>query len=96
MPALRRVAHTATVMAVRGELLAARDAKSRRQVKLGPIAEGLRVHRTGQPAGGPPLALLKSDYEGKTTYLVSLSGTVLVEWPFTDLDPMLSPRPRAS
>ena len=81
------VAHTASMMAARDEILAARDAKSRRQVKLGPIAEGLRAHRTGRPASGPPLALLKSDHEGETTYLVSLSGTVLVEWPFPDLDP---------
>lgn len=43
------VAHTTSMMAARDELLAARDAKSRRQVKLGRIAKGLRVHRTGQP-----------------------------------------------
>ena len=89
------VAHTPSMMAARDELLTARDTKKRRQVRLGPIAEGLRAHRTGQPASGPPLALLKSDYEGETTYLVSLSGTVLVEWPFTDLDPLLSSRLRA-
>lgn len=89
------VAHTATVMAARDELLAARDAKSRRQVQLGPIAEGLRAHRTGQAAFGPPLALLKSEHEGETTYLVSLSGTVLVEWPFPDLNPLLSRRVHA-
>lgn len=88
------VAHTTSVMAARDELLAARDAKSHRQVKLGSIAEGLVVHRTGKPAGGPPLALLTSEYEGETTYLVSLAGTVLVEWPFPDLDPLLSPRLR--
>ncbi|MGL5827421.1 MAG: hypothetical protein ACRCYU_21825, partial [Nocardioides sp.] len=85
-----------SMMAARDELLTARDAKTRRQVKLGPMAEGLRVHRTGQAASSPPLALLKSDHEGERTYLVSLAGTVLVEWPFADLDPMLSPRLRAS
>lgn len=28
-------------------------------------------------ANGPPLALLRSDHEGTSTYLISLSGTIL-------------------
>lgn len=90
------VAHTPSVMAARAELLAARDAKSRRAVRLGPIAEGLRVHRTCQSSSGPPLALMKSEHDGEVTYLVCLAGTILVEWPFDDLDPLLSPRMRAA
>lgn len=90
------VAHTPTVMAARDELLHARDAKSRRHVRLGPIAEQLKMHRTGLAASGPSLALLRSDHEGECTFLVSLAGTILVEWPFPDLDPMLSPRMRAA
>lgn len=90
------VAHTPSVMSAREELLAARDAKSRRDVRLGPIAKHLRVHRTGQAAGGPPLALLKCDHDGAVTYLLSLAGTTLIEWPFPDLDPKLSPRLRAA
>lgn len=90
------VVHTQSVMATRDELLQARDAKSRRHVQLGPIAEGLRVHRTGLAADGPPLALLRSDHDGMSTFLISLAGTILVEWPFTDLDPMLSPRLRVA
>lgn len=86
------VVHTPSVMAARDELLAARDAKTRREVKLGTIAEGLRVHRTGRSASGPTLALLKSVHDGETTYLLSLAGTLLLEWPFSDLDPMSSPR----
>ena len=57
-----------------------------------PIAEKLTAHRTGLAANGPTLALLRSDHEGESTYLISLAGTILVEWPFVDLDPMLSPR----
>lgn len=90
------VAHTDSLMAARNELLAARDAKSRRDVALGPVAEALRAHRTGLPASGPSLALLTSEHEGEATFLISLAGTILVEWPFSDLDPMLSPRLRAS
>lgn len=88
------VVHSESVMSARDELLQARDAKSRRHVQLGPVAEGLRVHRTGLAANGPSLALLRSDHQGTCTYLISLAGTILVEWPFADLDPMLSPRMR--
>ncbi len=90
------VVHSRSVMAARDELLQARDAKSRRRVQLGPVAEGLRVHRTGLAASGPPLALLRCDQDGTSTYLISLAGTILVEWPFADLDSMLSPRMRAA
>ncbi len=90
------VVHSHSVMAARDELLQARDAKSRRHVQLGPVAEGLRVHRTGLAANGPSLALLRCDHDGTSTYLISLAGTILVEWPFADLDPMLSPRLRAA
>lgn len=90
------VAHTPSMMAARDELLAARDAASRREVALGPTAEALRVHRTGHPASGPTLALMKCDHDGEVTYLVSLAGTILVEWPFDDLDPLLSPRMQAA
>ena len=88
------VAHSQSLMAARDELLQARDAKSPGKVQLGPIADSLRVHRTGLAASGPTLALLRSDYEGNSTYLISLAGTILVEWPFDDLDPMLSTRRR--
>ena len=86
------VAHAPSMMAARDELLRARDAKSRRGVVIGPIAEKLTAHRTGLAANGPTLALLRSDHEGESTYLISLAGTILVEWPFVDLDVMLSPR----
>lgn len=88
------VVHTPSMMAARDELLRARDAKSRRAVPLGPISRELKVHRTGVAASGPSLALLLSEHDGQSTYLISLAGTILVEWPFQDLDPMLSPRMR--
>ena len=90
------VVHTPSLMSARDELLRARDAKSRRAVRLGPIAEALKAHRTGVAASGQSLALLRSDHEGESTYLISLAGTILIEWPFPDLDPMLSPRMRAA
>lgn len=90
------VVHTPSMMAARDELLRARDAKSPRAVSLGPIAQELKAYRTGVAASGPSLALLRSDHDGETTYLISMAGTILVEWPFTDIDPMLSPRVRPS
>lgn len=39
---------------------------------------------------------MKCDHDGEVTYLVSLAGTILVEWPFDDLDRLLSPRMQAS
>jgi len=90
------VPYTQTVLAAREELLLARDSKSRREVHLGTVAESLRMHRTGRSASGPRLALMRSDHAGATTFLISLAGTVLVEWPFVDLDPMSSPRMRGA
>lgn len=90
------VPNSASFMTARNELIAARDAKCRRDVALGPIAESLRVHRTGLRANGSALALLCSDHGGEITYLLSLARTLLVEWPFPDVDPLLSPRLRAA
>ena len=86
------VPDTPTFLAARDELLQARDATSRRKVHLGPIANQLKVYRTGLAANGPTLALLRSDHDGESTYLISLAGTLLVEWPFADLDPTASSR----
>lgn len=85
-----------TFRQARTELLAARDAESRRAVALGPMASALRVHRTGQPSGGPTLVLLRSEHEDEVTFLLGLAGTLLIEWPFSDVDPMRSPRLQAA
>ena len=85
-------AQTPSMEAARLELLRARDAASRKDVELGPLSARLVVHRTGRPACRPPLALLQSESAEDSVYLISLAGTLLVEWPFPDLDPMLTCR----
>lgn len=85
-------AHTPSLEAARLELLQARDAASRRDVELGPISAQLTVYRTGRQASGPLLALLLSEAGEESVYLISLAGTLLVEWPFPDLHPMITAR----
>nr|WP_246401389.1 HNH endonuclease [Jiangella mangrovi] len=79
---------TASTAEIRAELVATRDARSRRDVQLGPRAEAIRAYRTGQPANGKPLALMRTDGVDKPRFLISLAGTILVEWPFPDVDPL--------
>lgn len=70
---------------IRQELLAARDARSRKDVTLGRRAALLNVYRTDQPATGPRLALLKDATDSR--FLISLAGTILVDWPFPEISP---------
>jgi hypothetical protein len=76
----------ASAVAIRAELLAARDARRRRDVVLGPRAAAIKAFRTGQPAAGPTLAILRSE-EDEPRYLISLAGTILVDWPFPEVTP---------
>lgn len=73
---------------IRAELLAARDTRKRADVQLGPHAASLGFHRTGTPAVGPPLALVRTEIDNQATYLISLAGTLLVTWPFPEIDPI--------
>jgi len=77
------VPDVASAREIRAELVAARDARHR-NVVLGARARALGVYRTGRAAAGPPLALLRTDH-GEPRYLISLAGTVLVDWPFPEV-----------
>lgn len=71
---------------IREELLAVVTAARRADVVAGPRAAALLVFRTGAPPSGPPLALMHTEEQG-VGHLISLAGTVLVSWPFVELDP---------
>lgn len=71
---------------IRRELLAARDARSRRDVALGSRAASLNAYRTDRPATGPQLALMRDATDSR--FLISLAGTVLVDWPFPEISPV--------
>lgn len=85
---LRGVPMTISAAEIRAELVAARDTRQRRDVQLGPRAKALRAARTGQPADGTRLALLRTDGVDQPAFMISLAGTVVVEWPFPDVDPI--------
>jgi hypothetical protein len=73
---------------IRAELHAARATRRRRDVTLGERARALGIYRTGDGAGGPPLALVRSEVEGGERFLLSLAGSMLVDWPFPEISPL--------
>lgn len=86
---LRAVPDVTSASEIRDELLAARDAGNRAEVGLGPRARSLRAGLTGKPAHPPSLGLMKLLVEsGPPQYLLSLAGTVIVHWPFPEIDPL--------
>jgi hypothetical protein len=81
---------------IRAELQSVVSAPRRSSVAAGPRASALRFYRTGAPASGPALALAKVAESGWPTHFISLAGTILVEWPFPELDPETHARRHAS
>lgn len=75
-----------SVREIRQELLDVVQARSRKHVVAGPHAQRLRSFRTGASASGPPLALMKIEADDPR-YVISLAGTILVDWPFPEVDP---------
>lgn len=88
--------HTDDFVAARAELIAARDARRRHDVQMGEMAAKVTAYRTGRPAHGPELALAQEGEGASSRFLISLAGTLLVPWPFDEVDPMSSPRMRAN
>jgi hypothetical protein len=79
---------------IRGALCVARDASDRRSIPASDDAQRLRILRTYRAPSGPSLALMEElDTNGQATGqpLISLAGTILVSWPFDDLDPLSRP-----
>lgn len=70
---------------IRSELLRVIGSKDRAALELGAHGAGLQFWRTGQPVSGSKLALFRRDDGGGI--LISLAGTLLVSWPFAEIDP---------
>lgn len=81
---------TASAHGIADELLAARDARRRSDVTLGHHAARLGYYRTGHPAHGPTLTIFRGDEDFPRT-VISLAGTVLVDWPFPEMTPVAYP-----
>lgn len=74
---------------IRAELQAVAQAASRRVTVAGPHAAKLRFYRTGAPPT-VSLALLHGNglNDGdRPEHLIALAGTVLVDWPFPEINP---------
>lgn len=70
------------------------NARSRSDLPLGPHGRKPRFYRTGEPAGGPKLALMRGTEDaGQSEYLISMAATVLTGWPFPEIDPTRTRRP---
>jgi hypothetical protein len=74
-------------VAIREVLVAMRDAPRRGRPPAEPLAERLAVYRSGRPAAGPHLAIMKTQPAevagGVPPYLISLAGSLFVSWPFS-------------
>ncbi|WP_175416015.1 HNH endonuclease [Curtobacterium sp. SGAir0471] len=84
---LRGVPHVDSAKQIRTELLGVVAARSRADLKVGPHARTLRFFRTGKPAGIPLALLRNKTMESGPSWLLSLAGTLIVEWPFPEIDP---------
>lgn len=89
------VPDTAEAIAIREFLVAARDAPRREGPPVDPLVDNLVVYRSGRPAAGPPLAIVKTQPAevagGVPPYLISLAGTLFVSWPFSVVPPRRAP-----
>lgn len=84
---LRGVPRVDSAKQIRTELLGVVAARSRTDLTVGPHAQKLRFFRTGKPAGVPLALLRNKTMESGPSWLLSLAGTLIVEWPFPEIDP---------
>lgn len=82
-------------VAVREALIGVRDAPKRMVPPEEPLAQRLAVYRSGQPASGPPLAIVRTQpadiANGVPEYLISLAGSLFVSWPFSEVPARRAP-----
>lgn len=76
---------------IRRDLVIARTTSLRDELPPSADAERMLLYKTFKPPTERPLALMKAPRQGDDPqeFLVSLAGTVLVSWPFSDLSPVV-------
>jgi hypothetical protein len=76
---------------IRRDLVIARTTPLRDELPASADAERMRLYKTFRPPTERPLALMRAPHQGNDPqeFLVSLAGTVLVSWPFSDLSPVV-------
>lgn len=76
---------------IRRDLVLARTTSLRDPLPASVDAERMRLYKTFRPPTGRPLALMKTprDSDEPREFLISLAGTVIVSWPFSDLSPVV-------
>lgn len=83
---LRHVPNVRSAQEIRQELEAVIRSPSRAAVTAGPRAQALQFYRTGLAASEPTLGLLRIE-DPTAGHVISLASTILVDWPFPEINP---------
>ena len=87
---LRDIPRTPSADVIRRDLLAARDAPSRRETPASEYALSMPLMRTLEQPRGPSLALgYVQRPDGLAEWWISLAGTIAVPWPLPDRPPIV-------
>lgn len=85
---LRAIPQTLRADLIRGDLVAARDAPSRREIPASEYALSMPLMRTHEQPRGPLVALgYVQRPDGLAEWWLSLAGTLAVPWPLPDSPP---------
>jgi hypothetical protein len=85
---LRAIPQTLCADVIRRELLAARDAPSRREIPPSEYALSMPLMRTHEQPRGPSVALGYVERpDGLAEWWIALAGTIAVPWPLPDSPP---------
>ena len=85
---MRAIPQTPCAGLIRRDLLAARDAPSRREIPAGDYALSMPLMRTHEQPRGPSVALgYVKRPDDLAEWWVSLAGTIAVPWPLPDAPP---------
>lgn len=82
---LRHIPDTPRAMAIRDELVEARDAPRKGHLPIGPVAKSTKAFKTGMRPLGTSVALVEwqQAFGGSGTHIV-LAGTVTTAWPLEE------------
>jgi hypothetical protein len=88
----QEIPDTPSARVIRADLIAARDARSNRDVPVSDYALSMPLTRIYRQPHGPSLALvLLEGSDGAHEVWIALAGTVFVPWPLPDFHPRLEP-----